>query len=99
MKTHGNYSSYTAILEKDVQMISKKTLKWYQSSLRTKRGFCSKCGASIFFKHLESESVSISAGMFQHPTNLKTKYNIFTIGKMDYYKLDNRIQKYNKYPK
>ena len=49
MKTHGNFASYTAALEKNVKFINKKTLKWYNSSKFAKRGFCSKCGASIPF--------------------------------------------------
>ena len=99
MKTHGNYASYTAILEKDIEFISKKHLKWFPSSKNAKRGFCSMCGASIFYKQLNSESISISAGMFQNPTQLKTQLNIFTKGKLDYYKLDSRIPKFERYSK
>ena len=94
MKTHGNYAAYTACLEKDIIFISNKTLKWYQSSKKAKRGFCFRCGASIFYKHLNSESISIAAGMFNNPTKLKTKLNIFIKGKLDYYKLDTRIPKH-----
>ena len=94
MKTHGNYAAYTACLEKDIIFISKKTLKWYQSSKKAKRGFCSRCGASIFYKHLNSESISIAAGMFNNPTKLKTKLNIFIKGRLDYYKLDTSIPKH-----
>ena len=99
MKTHGNFASYTSAPEKNVKYINKKTLKWYNSSKFAKRGFCSKCGASIFFKHLGSENISIAAGMFQNPIKLKTISNIFTKGKLDYYKLDRRIHKYDRYPK
>jgi len=99
MKTHGNYASYTAILEKDIEFISKKNLKWFHSSNNAKRGFCIKCGASIFYKRLNSDSISISAGMFKNPTQLKTQINIFTKGKLDYYKLDTRIPKFEKHIK
>ena len=99
MKTHGNHAAYTASSEKNVVFISKKTLKWYQSSKKAKRGFCSKCGASIFFKNFTSKNICIAAGMFQNPTKLKTKLNIFTKGKLDYYKLDTKIPKYDRYPK
>ena len=99
MKTHGNYGSYTAILEKNIKFLSKNNLKWFFSSKNAKRGFCSKCGASIFYKKLNSENISISAGMFQNPTKLKTQLNIFTKGKLDYYKLDSRIPKFERYSK
>lgn len=99
IKTHGNYAAYTSCEYKYLKFINKKTLKWYKSSEKAKRGFCSKCGASIFFKRLNSDRISISAGMFTNPTKLETRYNIFTKGKMDYYKLNNKLPKFNKYPK
>ena len=99
MKTHGNYAAYTTSLEKDIKFIKKITLKWFKSSKKAKRGFCKKCGASIFFKFLNSDSISIAAGMFQNPTYLKTKMNIFVKGKLDYYKLDNRLLKRRRYEK
>ena len=98
MKTHGNYAAYTNVLEQDVKFLKKRTLKWYRSSKRAKRGFCGKCGASLFFKLIGSNSISIAAGMFNGPTQLKTKMNIFVKGKSDYYKLDNRLPKFKRYP-
>ena len=53
MKTHGNYSAYTNAKEKDVIFIKRRTLKWFRSSKKAKRGFCKKCGASIFLNSTE----------------------------------------------
>ena len=99
MKTHGNYATYTTSLEKDIKFIKKRTLKWFKSSKKAKRGFCKKCGASMFFKFLRSNSISIAAGMFKNPTKLKTSMNIFVKGKLDYYKLDNKLPKFTRYTK
>ena len=99
MKTHGNYAAYTKALEKDIKFIKKRTLKWFKSSKEARRGFCNKCGASIFFKFLGSADISIAAGMFQNPTKLKTTINIFVKGKLDYYKLDNKLSKFSRYSK
>ena len=44
-------------------------------------------------------NISIAAGMFKNPTHLKTKRNIFVEKKLDYYKLDNRLPKFKRYPK
>ena len=99
MKTHGNYAAYTNTLEKDIKFIKKRTLKWFKSSKKARRGFCNKCGASIFFKFLGSDNISIAAGMFQNPTKLKTTINIFVKGKLDYYKLDNKLSKFSRYSK
>ena len=40
--------------------------------------------------------MSISAGMFEKPTKLKTDSNIFTKGKLDYYKLDPKLRKFSR---
>ena len=99
MKTHGNYAAYTSCPEDNVTFISKKTLKWYKSSKIAKRGFCSKCGASMFYKRLKSKNISIAAGMFNNPTKLKTYSNIFTKDKMDFYQLDKSLPRFTKYSK
>tara|TARA_Y100000590_G_scaffold421474_1_gene525181 strand:- start:2785 stop:3192 length:408 start_codon:yes stop_codon:yes gene_type:complete len=99
MKTHGNYAAYTSGLENNIVFINKKTLKWFKSSNIAKRGFCSKCGASIFYKKYNNKNISISAGLFNNPTKLKTVSNIFTKGKLDFYKLDPNLTKFNRYSK
>ena len=95
-KTHGNYASYTACSENNITFIKKRTLKWYNSSKIAKRGFCSTCGGSMFYKLLNSNNISIAAGMFNNPTKLKTHSNIFTKKKLDFYKLDSRIPRFKK---
>ena len=99
VKTHGNYAAYTHVEERNIKFLKKRTLKWFKSSKRAKRGFCNKCGASLFFKVIDSGVIHIAAGMFNGPTKLKTIRNIFVKGKLDYYKLDNRLSKFNRYPK
>ena len=99
MKTHGNFAAYTNCLENNVTFINTKTLKWYNSSKVAKRGFCLKCGASVFYKRKKDETISISAGLFKNPTKLKTSSNIFTKNKLDYYNLDSKLTTFNKYYK
>ena len=99
MKTHGNFAAYTACPEENITFINKKSLKWFKSSNIAKRGFCSTCGASIFYKQIKSDKISIAAGVFEYPTKLKTVSNIFTKGKLDYYTLNSKLRKFNKYSK
>tara|TARA_B100001741_G_C16110018_1_gene395077 strand:- start:215 stop:511 length:297 start_codon:yes stop_codon:yes gene_type:complete len=97
MKTHGNFAAYTNVEDKNLKFQSKKTLKWYQSSKKAKRGFCSKCGASIFFKFKNSKTTSISAGIFDKSLKVKTKKNIFIKNKLKFYKIDRSLPKFNRY--
>ena len=96
-KTHGNYAAYTSVLEENITYKSESTLKWFSSSTKAKRGFCKKCGASVFFKKLGSRAISISAGLLKNPTKLKTSSNIYTHNKGDYYKITDNLPKYKKY--
>ena len=97
MKTHGNFAAYTNIEDKNLKFQNKKTLKWFKSSKRAKRGFCSKCGASIFFKFNKSKNISISAGMFDKSLKVKTTRNIFIKNRLKYYKIDKSLPKFNRY--
>ena len=99
MKTHGNFAAYTALKDINVKFITKRTLKWFKSSKKAQRGFCSKCGASIFFKLMKSKNISIAAGIFDKSLKLKTNRNIFTKNRLKYYSLDNNIPKFNRYSK
>ena len=99
MKTHGHHAAYTNVEERNVKFLKKRTLKWFKSSKRAKRGFCNKCGASLFFKIIGTKTISIAAGMFNRQVKLKTAMNIFVKGKSDYYKLDSSMPKFNRYPK
>ena len=96
-KTHGNYAAYTSVLEENITYKSKSTLKWFVSSAKAKRGFCKKCGASVFFKRLGSRAISISAGLFKNPTKLETSSHIYTHNKRDYYKISDSLPKFKKY--
>ena len=96
-KTHGNYAAYTSVLEESITYKSKNTLKWFSSSTKAKRGFCNKCGASIFFKRNNSRAVSISAGLLRNPSKLKTISHIYVKNKRDYYKILDKLPKFDKY--
>ena len=99
MKTHGHHAAYTAVKINNIKFYKKKTLKWFRSSKGAKRGFCNKCGASMFFRSIDSKEMHISAGMFNKPFKLKTEMNIFVKNKLEYYKLDNRLPKFSRYQK
>ena len=51
----------------------------------------------MFFRSIGSKDIHIAAGMFNKPVKLKTVVNIFVKGKLEYYKLDNRLPKFKRY--
>lgn len=69
-----------------VRFQSDDTLKWYASSDWAKRGFCSTCGTSLFYKLNDDDDFwSISAGVFDLPQGLSICKEIFVDEKPDYY--------------
>eukprot|EP01084_Bolivina_argentea_P169875 294425_1 len=51
-KMHGSINaSWSPIAERDIKFISNKTLTYYKSTDRVKRGFCNKCGCKIYLKY------------------------------------------------
>ena len=78
-----------------VRFKSDDTLKWYASSDWAKRGFCGKCGASLFYKlNNQDDFWSISAGVFDLPNGLSIGKEIFVDEKPDYYDFSGNQPRY-----
>lgn len=89
-KFHGHFGAYTAAKRKDVNIIDKeKQLTWYRSpGNQAQRGFCTRCGASLFWDLDSAPTLWISAGTLEQPTGLTTSTDIYVEDKADYYLLD-----------
>jgi hypothetical protein len=92
-KFHGHYAAYTNAALTDIAITGKRQLKWYRSSDFARRGFCGKCGSSLFWHRLKGATISIAAGAFDPPTNLKTTRHIFVAHKGDYYRIADRLER------
>ena len=62
-KANAEFSSYVKVKKTNFRFKKKKNLKWFNSSKNYKRGFCSKCGSSLFFQSRKSYTeTAISSG-------------------------------------
>jgi len=59
---------------------------WYASSPTARRGFCGRCGTSLFWEG-PSAHISIHAGTLDGATGLKMAGHIFCADKGDYYEI------------
>ncbi len=91
-RIHGHYAAYTAINYNRLVLTVFKTLKWYQASEQARRGFCSECGASLFWQRFDSESICIAAGSLDQPTGLKTTRQVYVADAGDYYCIDDSLE-------
>jgi hypothetical protein len=69
----------------DVSFRNQVGLTWYKSSAWAKRGFCNRCGASLFYRMNDDDGVGIAAGCIDAPTGFTAGKHIFTRDKGDYY--------------
>ncbi len=86
-KTSGHHFAATKADLSQFELVNNATLRWYESSDTAKRGFCNRCGSSLFWQRKGTQTISITAGTLDKPTHLKTTKNIFVEDKSDYHEL------------
>ncbi len=65
-----------------------ETLSWYDSSEWARRGFCNKCGSSLFYRLKDNDSFwAVSAGALDLPSGISIEKEIFIDEKPDYFEL------------
>ncbi len=87
-KTSGHYWSATRVPLDRFRLVRDETLAWYRSSPGARRGFCRRCGASLFWRRDGEEAISIGSGTIDGETGIRTLRHIFVEDKGDYYTLD-----------
>lgn len=87
-KTSGHYVSATQVPPGQLHITRDETLTWYRSSPEAERGFCNRCGSSLFWRHeADNGAVSVMTGTLDGHTGITTEKHIFTAFKGDYYEL------------
>jgi len=86
-KQTGHHWASTHTADADLHMLSDGSLRWYRASDTAQRGFCSRCGSSLFWKRDGQTVTSVCAGAIDGPTGLTLAGHIFVADKGDYYSL------------
>ena len=98
-KFHGNYGAYTSIKVENLKITKQKSLKWYKSltdeTPHVHRGFCSKCGSSLFWHPKDQPYIAIAAGSLNSATNLKTMGHVWCSQIADYYKIQDDLPRFD----
>ncbi|MGE4612593.1 MAG: GFA family protein [Paracoccaceae bacterium] len=84
-KTSGHFYAATDVKRHAIAISGAESLKWYDSSEKVRRGFCSTCGSPMFFDPPHMDWIAVSMGAFDTPTNTKLHMHIFVADKGDYY--------------
>ena len=77
-KTTGNSMAATGVRASQIE-ITGEALRWYGSSEKAERGFCSACGANMFYRASGSRGrgIGIAAGMLDDPSALEFGGHIY----------------------
>ena len=86
----GHFLVSTDVPREALAVHGEDQLAWFRSSEKVRRGFCRRCGSSLFFDPLDREKhgwIGIAMGAFEAPTGTQMALHIFTAEKGDYYEI------------
>jgi hypothetical protein len=90
-KWSGHVWASTDVLREQVTIVGEEHVRWFQSSDKVRRGFCSRCGSSLLWDVQGRARLAIAMGVFETPTDARLHAHIFTADKGDYYPLDESV--------
>jgi hypothetical protein len=95
-RTHGHIAAYTSLPRSELVLVSQHTLQWYHDeSPDTLRGFCNRCGASLFWDaHDGRGKISVAAGSLDDSLELKTIGHVFVSEAGKYYEIDDALPRF-----
>jgi hypothetical protein len=86
-KHSGHYFASTNVPRSAIAISGQENVTWYQSSAKVRRGFCSKCGSSLFWDPPARDWIAVAMGAFDSPTGTHLAMHIFVAEKGDYYEI------------
>jgi hypothetical protein len=86
-RTTGHFMASTAARHADFRLVAGGGLEWYTSSREARRGFCARCGSTLFWQGVGCDYISIAAGTLDDSSGLKVACHIFLADKGAYYEI------------
>jgi len=84
----GHVMAATAARRADFELVAAEQLAWYTSSEEARRGFCARCGSTLFWDGRGREYLSIAAGTLDDSTGLHVACHIHVADKGAYYDIE-----------
>ena len=90
-KWTGHFLAGTDVPRSALTVHGADMVTWFQSSEKARRGFCSRCGSSLFWDPLHKDWIGVSMGAFDGPTDTKLRIHIYVADKGDYYDINDGV--------
>jgi hypothetical protein len=86
-KQTGHFLAAVNVKRKDLTIHGEDKVRWYRSSEKVQRGFCSVCGSVLFWDPVIEgyEYIAVAMGLFDGPTGAHLSKHTFVGDKGDYY--------------
>lgn len=82
---NGGGAFHGAEFRGEINLHDETNLKWYASSAKARRGFCDKCGSSLFWQSTSNtDYFDVSLGAFPEDTEFELDAHIFVDSKANY---------------
>lgn len=95
---HGHHVAYSGVKQEQLTFLSKQGLQWFRSitdeTPNVYRGFCQKCGSSLFWHPRDSGAIWVTLGSMENPPQLKTLAHVWVSQKGDYYTIKDDIPQF-----
>lgn len=92
-RTSGHFVAATAVPKDELIVEIDEYLDWFDSSEFASRGFCTRCGSSVFWRPNAKPYICIMAGTLDGSTGLEAVEHIYVSDKGDYYQLTDDLPK------
>ena len=86
-KHSGHFFASTNVPRSALAITGQENVSWYQSSEKVSRGFCARCGSSLFWDAPAMDWIAVAMGTFDAPTATHLEKHIFVGEKGDYYEI------------
>jgi hypothetical protein len=86
-RANGYLGAYSATQAEDLVVLTDGGLRWIdspRSDKRARRGFCERCGSSLFWHARDSERIHVAVGTLDRPTGLRIAGHWYTHQAGDY---------------
>jgi hypothetical protein len=94
-KHSGHFAVSLDADETSVTYGARETLAEFTTQGGAQRGFCTRCGSSLYFR--ADEGFSVEAGAIDGPTGVRLESHIFVLDKGDYYALDDGLPQFTRW--
>ena len=97
-KHSGHYFVSADVPRSSLTIYGEDHVTWFQSSDKVRRGFCSTCGASLFWDPIGRDWTGVAMGAFDQPTHTHIAVHVHTASKGDYYEIADGVEQFEQVP-